>query len=115
MICERFSVVVVPFPFVDSPVTKPRPALVLSSEQFNAENKHSLLAMITRAKATAWPSDCPIGEWNAAGLKADCVVRFKLFTLDNRVLRRRIGLLGHADQAACVVALKKMVGLGPET
>ena len=35
-ICERFDVVVVPFPFVDSPTTKPRPALVLSTRAFNA-------------------------------------------------------------------------------
>ena len=111
MICERFSVVIVSFPFVDSPAAKPRPALILSNERFNAENKHSVLAMITRAKSTAWPSDYPIVEWEAAGLKADCVVRFKLFTLDNRILRRRIGLLGNADQAACAVAMTEMLGL----
>jgi hypothetical protein len=50
-------VVIVPFPFVDTPVAKPRPALVLSDAGFNCANEHSVLAMITRATHTRWPSD----------------------------------------------------------
>ena len=41
-IYERFDVVVVPFPFVDSPTTKPRPALVLSTRAFNAAHDASV-------------------------------------------------------------------------
>ena len=94
MICERFDVVVVPFPFVDAVRSKPRPALVLSGREFNRANQHTVLAMITRATHTKWPSDHALKELQPTGLRDPSVVRFKIFTLDNRILQRRIGRLG---------------------
>lgn len=105
MICERFEIVVVPFPFVDSARTKPRPALVLSSEDFNRRNRHSVLAMITRAAHTRWPSDRAIEDLQPTGLHAPSVIRLKMFTLDNRLLARRIGRLSDPDREACARAL----------
>ena len=84
--CERFDVVVVPFPFVDAPQAKPRPALVLSTRAFNAANGHTVLAMITRGAATRWPSDHRIVDLAPTGLKVESVVRWKVFTLDNRIV-----------------------------
>ena len=71
-----YTVVVVPFPFSDVPRTKKRPALVLSDpDQFNAPAGHTVLAMITSAKATDWPLDVPLGNPRVAGLPTQCVVR----------------------------------------
>jgi mRNA interferase MazF len=105
MICERFDVVVVPFPFVDVATTKPRPALALSSTAFNRANGHTVLAMITRATHTQWPSDQAIEDLRPTGLRESSVVRFKVFTLDNRILRRRIGKLRGDDARHCAAAL----------
>ena len=105
MICERFEIVIVPFPFVDSARTRPRPALVLSSDGFNRQNGHSVLAMITRATHTRWPSDHAIADLGPTGLRDSSVLRFKLFTLDNRILARRIGELSEADRQGCAAAL----------
>ena len=52
----------------------------------------TLLAMITTAGHSSWPSDYAIEDLRPTGLRIACVVRWKLFTLDNRVLGRRIGL-----------------------
>lgn len=52
-VCERWSVAVVPFPFVDSIETKARPALALSRRAFNLENGHTIFAMITRGAGIA--------------------------------------------------------------
>ena len=109
MICERFDVVVVPFPFVDAARTKPRPALVLSNTAFNRANRHTVLAMITRAAHTQWPSDHAIEDVRPTGLRAASVVRFKVFTLDNRILQRRIGQLGSDDARGCAAALRTVV------
>jgi mRNA interferase MazF len=117
MICEHFDVVVVPFPFVDAARTKPRPALVLSNEGFNQQNGHTVLAMITRATHTQWPSDRVIEELRPTGLRDPSVVRFKVFSLDNRILQRRIGRLSSDDARACAAALKTIFrtssGAGP--
>jgi mRNA interferase MazF len=106
MICERFDVVVVRFPFVDAARTKPRPALVLSNAAFNRANGHTVLAMITRATHTQWPSDHAIGDLRPTGLHDSSVVRFKVFTLDNRILQRRIGRVGDDDARNCLAALR---------
>jgi mRNA interferase MazF len=111
MISERFDVVVVAFPFVDSAQRKPRPALVLSTSGFNRGNHHTVLAMITRAAHTRWPSDHVIRDLGAAGLLHASVVRGKLFTLDNRIIARRVGRLEREDRDACVESMATILGM----
>jgi mRNA interferase MazF len=107
-IFEQFEIAIVPFPFVDAPRAKPRPALVLSVEPFNRQNGHTLLAMITTAEHTRWPSDHAILDLGPTGLRGDCVVRWKVFTLHNRALHRRIGHLGAPDRQGCRAVLASM-------
>lgn len=95
---QVFDIVVVPFPFTDRAATKRRPALVLSNAHFNQQAQHAVMAMITSADQFAWPGDCPIQDLTAAGLTTACLVRLKLFTLDERLVIRRAGALAAADQ-----------------
>jgi mRNA interferase MazF len=111
MIFERFDVVVVSFPFVDSSNSKSRPALVLSTSRFNRANSHTILAMITRATHTRWPSDLLIAELGSSGLRHASVVRWKLFTLDNRIIQRRIGTLEEKDRNGCTAHIAAVFGL----
>jgi mRNA-degrading endonuclease toxin of MazEF toxin-antitoxin module len=112
MTFEQFEVVVVPFPFVDSTRRKPRPALALSSRAFGHADGHSILAMITRGVTTRWPSDHPIDDLGPTGLRHPSVVRWKIFTLDNRVISRRIGRLAAPDARACGKALAGLFDFG---
>jgi mRNA interferase MazF len=96
MICNRYDVVSVPFPFVDRPDTKKRPAVVLSSHAFN-QSGHTILSMVTTKSQPPWPGDTRILDYADAGLRLPCLVRFKFFTLDNRLLRRKIGQLSRRD------------------
>ncbi len=98
MICDFGDVVVVPFPFVDRPIAKRRPAVVLSAEDFNRDNDQSILLMITTAAASHWPSDIRISDGVEAGLSHQSVVRWKAFTLPNLAILRRIGQLGERDK-----------------
>jgi len=97
--CEPWDVVVVPFPFVERRGSKRRPAVVLSKRVFNRHG-HSLLAMVTTRAHDPWPGDVVVGDPGAAGLRQDCIVRLKLFTLDNRLILQRIGSLNPSDRAA---------------
>jgi mRNA interferase MazF len=103
--CEAFDVVVVPFPFSERPGTKRRPALVLSRPGFSKAG-HSVLAMITTRARRPWPADVEITNFEQAGLHLPCIVRLKLFTLDNRLLLRRIGALSGADRREVTSALR---------
>lgn len=109
---ERFTVVRVPFPFTDRNATKNRPALVLSDAVgFNTPAGHSVMAMITSRGNAPWPLDCPIDDLAAAGLPAPSMVRFKLFTLDHRLMRGALGGLAPADAAAVRAALTRLLGV----
>ncbi len=112
MTFERFAVLRVPFPFTDREATKNRPALVLSDPAaFNTPAGHSVMAMITSAANPPWPLDCSIEDLSAAGLPAPSKVRFKLFTLDHRLVRGQLGRLSAADEARVREGLATLLGL----
>ena len=91
-IYETFAVVDVPFPFIDTLRQKSRPALVLSTPPFQQANGALVLAMITSAERSSWEFDAALADWRGAGLKKQCVIRWKLFTLDAALIQ---GLRGH--------------------
>ena len=107
---ERFDVVRVPFPFTDHQSEKNRPALVISDgAAFNRPAGHSVMAMITSAGHAPWPLDVPIGDLMTAGLPAPSIVRFKLFTLDHRLVRGTLGRLGAKDRAKMQKAMRRLL------
>jgi mRNA interferase MazF len=109
---EPGDVVVVPFPFTDKKASKRRPALVLSdATHFNIG--HSVLAMITSRNNTSWPLDVLIQDGSTAGLTAPSVVRMKLFTLDNRLILHKLGVLARKDAIAVTQSLKKLLNKSP--
>jgi len=111
---ERFAVVRVPFPFTDRDATKNRPALVISDPgTFNTPAGHSVMAMITSEANPPWPLDCPITDLAPAGLPAPSKVRFKLFTLDRRLVRGALGKLSSADIEVVRVGLAKLLDGAP--
>jgi mRNA interferase MazF len=109
VICRQYDVVVVPFPFTDRRASKRRPALALSTAEFSAEAGHTVLAMITSADNPVWPLDVPIDPARA-GLRAASKVRMKLFTLDNRMILRRVGCLHDVDRQAVAQAMTQLLG-----
>ena len=111
MTFERFAVVRVPFPFSDRTAAKNRPAVVLSDAvAFNTPAGHSVMAMITSQSNPAWPLDCPLSDLAAAGLPAPSRVRFKLFTLDHRLVRGELGRLAPGDAEAVGAKLGALLG-----
>lgn len=111
MTYKAFDVVRVPFPFTDRTASKNRPALVLSDENaFNTPTGHSIMAMITSEANAPWPLDCTITDLPAAGLPAPSRVRFKLFTLDHRLVRGSLGHLATGDEKTVRAAFGTLFG-----
>jgi mRNA-degrading endonuclease toxin of MazEF toxin-antitoxin module len=94
---DQWEVVIVPFPFSTQPGNKRRPALVLSRFTFNRHGS-TVLAMITTVGHHPWPGDVLLTDLPAAGLNVPCMVRLKLFTIDNRLIVKKIGRLAAADR-----------------
>lgn len=95
-----YDVVVVPFPFTDRLASKRRPAVVISAAGFNGGSGNAVLAMVTSAEQSSWPGDMRIRQLAAAGLNSPCLVRLKLFTLDQRLILRKSGRLAAVDISA---------------
>ncbi len=111
MTFDRYAVVRVPFPFTDRAASKNRPALVLSDPvAFNTPAGHSVMAMITSEDTPPWPMDCGLADLEAAGLPAPSKVRFKLFTLDHRLVRGHLGKLSTADAERVSAGLTELLG-----
>lgn len=103
MICDHWQVAAVPFPFMEKPAVKRRPALVISNRSFNAVNDHTIVAMITTAKLDRWPGDYALARPAESGLLSDCYVRWKVFTLPNSLIVRIIGELADEDREALMI------------
>ena len=86
------------------------PALVLSSQALNHGSGHSLMAQITKAKQSSWPGDFKIQNVEA-GLPQDCIVRMKLFTIDNRLIQKRMGRLSATDREQVCGGWRQLIAI----
>lgn len=96
-IYEPGTVVDVPFPFIEKERSKTRPALVLSAHSFQGACGACVLEMITSAERSAWPNDVVLADWHGAGLRKPSLVRWKVFTLDDALIRGARGALSLGD------------------
>ncbi len=96
---KPFTVVSAPFPYVERPITKRRPCLVVGEP---GGTGLVWVVMITSVKNAGWAGDVDIKKLNLAGLKAKSVVRTaKVATVEADVLNI-VGVLD--DKAAKSVA-----------
>lgn len=109
--CRRFDLVVVPFPFLERPAAKLRPALVLTASDFSTATGNAIMAMVTSARHSAWAGDLPLADWRGAGLTHPSTVRWKLFTLPVTLIRARLGALLDADRRGVQRQLGLLFGL----
>lgn len=109
VLCDPGDVAVVPFPFSDLALAKPRPALALSTRKANEDCGNTIFAMVTTAAKSRWPQDVALADHEAAGLRAESLVRVKLFTLDNRLISRKIGMLSARDRRAVRRMLETLI------
>ena len=68
----RFGdIVLVPFPFTDQTAIKKRPAVVISSEDYNRHRPDIILMAVTSQMGSAnFYGDLAVREWQKAGFKA---------------------------------------------
>ena len=104
--CNPGDLVDVPFPFIDVPGKKLRPALVMSNQRFQQLAGAVTLMMVTSAERSRWESDIVLEDWRAAGLRKCSIIRFKIFTIDEQLVVSRRGVLSARDQDKVRKSLK---------
>jgi mRNA interferase MazF len=111
---ERGQVIVVSVPFSDQSGTKPRPALVVSTEAFHAKLPDLIVCPISsqpRFYRRPGPGDCPLRDWRAVGMQHPSTVRIsKILAVDKAIIKRPLGTLSAPDLARVEARLRQALG-----
>jgi mRNA interferase MazF len=95
------EVVLVPFPFTDQTASKQRPAVVVSSAAYNRERADLIiLALTSRVRRPLGFGEAAVEGWREAGLPKPSVMKPVLATLEQGLVRKRLGRLAPSDTAA---------------
>jgi mRNA interferase MazF len=101
------DLVLVPLPYTGPSGEKTRPALVLSTDSYHEEWDEILVASLTsKAPRRMRPTDCPVRDWQQAGLHQASWMRSHLVTVDRRRILMRMGALTACDLAAVEACLR---------
>jgi hypothetical protein len=66
----------------------------------------TMFLMITSAKNSDFENDYKIQDYSNTNLQGECIVRFKIFTLDNSILKNKIGELNDIDKKEVIKILE---------
>jgi mRNA interferase MazF len=109
---HRGDVVLVPVGFTDRSGAKRRPAVIISSDRYNANSPDVMIASITgNLQAIRHPGDHLLYHWQAAGLLRPSLVQVKIATVETSVVERRLGRLANEDLIAFDRGLREALGL----
>ena len=111
---RKGDVVLVPFDFTDRSGAKWRPAVIVSSNDYNQKTPDVLIASITgNLRAIPHPGDRRLADWQAAGLVKPSLAQTKIATIEASLIGRKLGTLSSADMNVLEQGLREALGLTP--
>ena len=115
---QRGDVIIIDFPFTDASGTKVRPALVVQDDRRNAKLAETIVVFITKnlghvgSDSTQLFIDVTSAYGQATGLTANSAVKCgKLFTVHERMIRKKIGVFSTTLMQQINVCLKEALNL----
>ena len=95
---EFGDVVLVPFPFTDQTTSKKRPAVVVSSNDYQLHRPDLILIAVTsQSKSSTLYGELVIREWKNAGLVKPSVIKPVVATIQNNLVLSKRGKLHPVD------------------
>ena len=108
------DVILVPFPFTDQTATKKRPAIVISSKDYNAARPDIILMAVTsQLRASAGFGEVWLTDWEAAGLLKPSAAKPVFTTIERSLVIKQLGHLTAGDKDKLHVVLKQIIMLEP--
>lgn len=108
------DIILIPFPFTDFSTFKQRSAVILSSRRFNRSNDDVIIAAITshmETRKARYEYRLTVAEQKAAGLPKPSVIKLgKIVTIDQRLIRKRIGTLSRETTTRIIVNIQNLLG-----
>lgn len=94
---DPWDIVLVPFPFTDLSKSKKRPALIISSADYNKGLNVIIMFITSNISAFGRPGDYKIQKWREAGLPKPSMTRMKIATISKHIIIKRIATLLQPD------------------
>ena len=86
------DIVLVPFPFTNQKTGKKRPAVIISSPQYNIERPDLIIMAVTsRIKTRSVLGETLIQDWQPAGLLKPSVIKPVITTIEKNLSSRSWG------------------------
>ena len=109
---NRGDVILVPFPFSDQTASKRRPAIVVSSDNYNRVSQDIVIMAITGQITThIGVGEFLIEDWQGAGLLKPSVVKSAISTIEQRLVLKSLGRFSSRDLSTLEKSLKKLFDL----
>jgi mRNA interferase MazF len=112
---SRGDVVVVNVPFTGQTGSKPRPAVVVSTDAFHSKLPDVVLCPISsqpRWYNQPGPGDHPLIHWRTIGLRHPSTARLSnLVAVEKKLIRRVLGTMTRSDWARVENGLRAVFGL----
>ena len=97
-IYELGDIVLVPFPFSNLLTTKKRPAVVISSTQYNILTADIVIIAITsQTQRVLGIGECIIEDYQAAGLYKNSTIKPAIATIEQTLVLKKLGKLSSND------------------
>jgi mRNA interferase MazF len=106
------DVILVPFPFTDQSTSKKRPAIVISSDNYNQSKPDIILIAVTsQVNVTLQFGEVLIDDWSGAGLIKSSVIKPIITTLQRNLVIRTLGKLQLPDFQALENILPQIINM----
>lgn len=105
------EVVLVPFPFTNQSGAKKRPAVIISSNRYNAVRRDVVIMAITsQIRLPLDFAEALVSDWQAAGLIKPSVLKPVLTTIEQGMVIRAMGQLSVSDLTALRQVIAQVIG-----
>ncbi len=106
---EKWDVVLVPFPFTDLSRLKKRPAVVLSSTEYNASGDAIIGFLTSNIMGLERLGDYTLVAPKIAGLPLPTRFRLKMATIDVSIVSKRLGSMVEADRSGISEKIRESI------
>ena len=109
---KRGDIILVPFPFSNQSTTKKRPAVIISSDNYNDLSSDVVIMAITsQIRHINNIGERKLKNWEAEGLLKPSAIKSAVSTLEQKLIIRKLGVLSADDSDAMDSALKELLKL----
>jgi mRNA interferase MazF len=107
---KRGDVVLVPFPFSDQTTTKKRPAIIISSNEYNDHSSDVIIIAVTsQINEVMEIGECLIIDWQKAGLIKLSSIKPAISTIEKALILKNLGKLSEKDMYSMNNALSELL------